>query len=161
MMLVMKTPVTTYIGIGSNLGEREVNLRRALAALVQSPGLEVRRISAFLNNPAHGGPEGAPDFLNCAVEAQTTLAAQPLMKRLLEIEHEMGRLRREKWEPRIIDLDLLLHGDTIMATDSVTVPHPLMHERPFVLRPLAEIAPQAVHPVLGATIRTLLDKLRP
>jgi len=154
------TPTTVYIGLGSNLGEREMNIRRALAELVQTPQLEVRRISSFLENPAVGGPEGAPDFINAAVEAQTTLAATALMKRLLEIEQEVGRVRREKWEPRVIDLDLLLYGNSIISSDTLLVPHPLMHERVFVLRPLAEIAPKAVHPALQMTIEDLLRNLR-
>jgi 2-amino-4-hydroxy-6-hydroxymethyldihydropteridine diphosphokinase len=154
------TPITVYIGLGSNLGEREMNIRRALAELVQTPQLEVRRISSFLENPAVGGPEGAPDFINAAVEAQTTLAATALMKRLLEIEQEVGRVRREKWEPRVIDLDLLLYGNSIISSDTLLVPHPLMHERVFVLRPLAEIAPKAVHPALQMTIEDLLRNLR-
>lgn len=155
----MKSPVTTYIGVGSNMGDREAHIRRALAMLIETPGIEIRRISAFLTNPAQGGPDGAPEFLNCAVEAVTVLPAKELMKRLLEIEHQIGRIRREKWEPRVIDLDLLLHGNTILSTDSLIVPHPLMHERMFVLKPLAEIAPNALHPTLGVNVRTLLHKL--
>ena len=155
----MKPTVTTYIGVGSNMGDREAHLRRALAMLIETPGLEIRRISAFLTNPAQGGPEGAPEFLNCAVEAVTALPPKELMKRLLEIEHQIGRVRREKWEPRVIDLDLLLHGNTILSTDSLIVPHPLMHERMFVLKPLAEIAPNALHPTLGVNVKTLLHKL--
>jgi 2-amino-4-hydroxy-6-hydroxymethyldihydropteridine diphosphokinase len=154
----MKSSVTVHIGLGSNVGDREANLRKALAMLVESPGLEVRKISPFLDNPAVGDDD-APRFLNAAAEAVTTLSAKDLVHRLLDIEHLMGRVRREKWEPRIIDLDLLLHGSTIVATDAVSVPHPLMHERLFVLRPLAEIAPQVIHPVLRVTVADLLRNL--
>ena len=148
-----------YIGIGSNLGDREANLKKAVALLVESPGVEVRRISRFLDNPAHGGREDSPDFLNCVVEAQTALSAKDLMKRLLDIEQQMGRMRREKWEPRIIDLDLLLHGLSIVSTEDLMVPHPLMHERRFVLLPLAEIAPNVFHPTLQMTASALLERL--
>jgi 2-amino-4-hydroxy-6-hydroxymethyldihydropteridine diphosphokinase len=148
-----------YIALGSNLGDRESNLKKALAMIVESPGLQVRRISSFLENPAVGGPEDAPPFLNAATEIVTTLPARDLMKRLLEIEAAMGRNRREKWEPRIIDLDLLLHGQTIISTDDLIVPHPLMHERRFVLQPLAEIAPTAIHPALRATVQSLLENV--
>ncbi|MFI5377696.1 MAG: 2-amino-4-hydroxy-6-hydroxymethyldihydropteridine diphosphokinase [Tepidisphaerales bacterium] len=155
----MKSTVTTYIGVGSNLGDREAHIRRALAMLVETPGIEIRRISSFLTNPAQGGPDDAPEFLNCAVEAICALSARDLMKRLLEIEQQIGRIRREKWEPRVIDLDLLLYGNTILSGDSLIVPHPLMHERLFVLKPLAEIAPNALHPTLGVNVKTLLQKL--
>lgn len=154
-----QSPTVAYLGVGSNLGDRQANLRRALALLIETPQLEVRRISAFLENPAVGGPENAPDFLNAAVEVQTSLSASALMKRLLEIEQQMGRMRREKWEPRVIDLDLLLYGNTILSTSNLIVPHPMMHERRFVLQPLAEIAPKAVHPVLNVTIEDLLASL--
>ncbi len=152
--------IVAYIGIGSNLGERETNLRKAIAMLVETPHVEVRRISSFLENPAVGGGEDTPSFLNAAVEAQvSSMTAQTLMRRLLEIEQVMGRVRRVKWEPRQIDLDLLLFGTSIISSDSLIVPHPLMHERRFVLEPLAEIAPNAVHPVLQVRIADLLATL--
>lgn len=157
---MMKSITTAYIALGTNLGDREANLRRALARLIETPGLCIRRISSWVSTPAVGGPEDSPDFLNAAVEAQTALPPQALMKRLLEIELEMGRERRDKWEPRIIDLDLLLYGDAIVSSQELIVPHPLMHEREFVLRPLAEIAPNAVHPTLNATVAGLLESLQ-
>jgi 2-amino-4-hydroxy-6-hydroxymethyldihydropteridine diphosphokinase len=151
---------TVYIGLGSNMGDRDANLRRALAALIQTPNLSIRKISSFLENPAVGGPEDAPAFLNAAVEAQTTLPPSALMKRLLEIELQLGRTRRVKWEPRVIDLDLLLYGSSIISGDNLIVPHPLLHERRFVLQPLAEIAPKGVHPPLQMTVQDLLANLR-
>jgi 2-amino-4-hydroxy-6-hydroxymethyldihydropteridine diphosphokinase len=150
---------TAYIGVGSNLGDREANLRNAIALLVQTPYVYVRRLSSFLENPAVGGSEDAPPFLNAAAEVQTALSPQMLMRRLLEIEQLLGRERRIKWEPRIIDLDLLLYGSEIISTDELIVPHPLMHERPFVLRPLAEIAPNAIHPTMQMTVCGLLDNV--
>jgi len=148
-----------YLGVGSNLDDREAHIRRALAMLIETPHLEVRRISSFLDNPAVGGPEDAPNFLNAAVEIHTSLGAHALMRRLLEIEQAIGRARRAKWEPRVIDLDLLLFGANIVSSDNLIVPHPLMHERRFVLEPLAEIAPKAVHPVLQSSISDLLARL--
>ena len=153
------TTTTAYISLGSNLGDREANLKHALALLIETPHVEVRRISSFLENAAVGGPEESPDFLNAAAEVYTTLTAAALMKRLLEIEHQMGRQRRVKWEPRNIDLDLLLYGNSIVSTDSLIVPHPLMHDRRFVIQPLAEIAPNVIHPTLQMTISGLLDNL--
>lgn len=155
----MRPTTPAYIALGSNLGDREGNLKRALALLVESPQIEVRRISPFLDNPAQGGPEDSPAFLNAVAEVQTTLSPRELMKRLLEIEREMGRTRRIKWDPRVIDLDLLMHGIAIVSTDDLIVPHPLMHERRFVLEPLAAIAPNAIHPTLQMTAAAMLDNL--
>jgi len=148
-----------YVALGSNLGDREANLKKALAMLIETPHLYVRRVSSFIENPAVGGPEDSPDFLNAAVEVTTTLSPHALMKRLLEIEREMGRTRDKKWEPRCIDLDLLLFGDQIISDDTLIVPHPLMHERRFVIEPLAEIAPNVVHPTLEIPISMILDNL--
>jgi len=148
-----------YVGLGSNLGDREANLKRALALLIETPHVNLRRISSFIENPAVGGPEDSPDFLNAAVELHTTLSPHALMKRLLEIERDMGRSREAKWEPRNIDLDLLLFGDQIISDDALIVPHPLMHERRFVVQPLAEIAPNVVHPTLEIPISMILDNL--
>src|SRR5438477_4268435 len=132
---------TAYIGLGANLGHREENLRVALESLRNTAGVNVTAVSRFLENEAVGGPAGSPAFLNAAARVQTTLEPEELMTRLLEIEREMGRERREKWGPRVIDLDLLLYGDRVIDTPGLKVPHPLMHTRRFVLEPLAEIAP--------------------
>jgi 2-amino-4-hydroxy-6-hydroxymethyldihydropteridine diphosphokinase len=151
------TPTRAFIALGSNLGDREANLRTALAKLADTAGVEVVRISTSLENPAVGGPEASPPFLNAAAELKTTLGAAALLDRLLEIEREMGRVRRERWEPRVIDLDLLLYGGEIHSSHHLMVPHPLMHERRFVLEPLAQIAPDVVHPTLQMTIAGLLE----
>lgn len=152
-------PITAYLGLGSNVGNRELMLRSALAALGQTPGIELIRSSKLLENPAVGGPADAPPFINAAAEIRTTLATHALLQRIMEIERSLGRSRREKWAPRTIDLDILLFGDHIISSDDLIVPHPLMHERRFVLQPLAEIAPDAVHPTLQMTIAGLLDNL--
>ena len=155
----ISAPVTAYLGLGSNVGDREAILRNALSKLAECADIELIRCSKFLENPAVGGPENAPPFLNAAAEIQTTLGSHALLHQLLEIEKSLGRLRREKWAPRTIDLDILLYGDHIIASDELVVPHPLMHERRFVLQPLAEIAPDAVHPALQMTIAGLLESL--
>ena len=152
--------VTAYIALGANLGDREKNIRHAINELKHTPGTKVTRTSKLIENPAVGGPENSPDFLNGVVEVETTLGSHDLLHRLLEIEHQMGRERREKWSPRIIDLDLLLYGDKIISSDDLVVPHPLMHERHFVLEPLAEIAPEVVHPTFGVSIADLLEEAR-
>lgn len=154
-----QSPVNAYVALGANLGDRVTNLRRALGLLRQSPGFEIIRASSFIENPAVGGPANSPAFLNGAAEISTTLSARALLDQLLEIEKQLGRVRSEKWSPRTIDLDLLLYDSQIIDEPGLTVPHPLMHERRFVLEPLAELAPNAIHPVLNRTIADLLKSL--
>jgi 2-amino-4-hydroxy-6-hydroxymethyldihydropteridine diphosphokinase len=153
-------PVTAYIALGANLGDREGNIRAALARLRPTPAVRVTKVSGLIENAAVGGPAGSPAFLNGAVEVVTTLSPQELMRRLLEIEAELGRERRQKWGPRTIDLDLLLYGDSVIDSPGLTVPHPRMGEREFVLGPLAEIAPEVMHPVTKRSVREMLDALR-
>jgi 2-amino-4-hydroxy-6-hydroxymethyldihydropteridine diphosphokinase len=152
-------PISAYIAIGANLGDREGNIRTAVRKLGETSGVEVSRVSTFLENPAQGMPDDAPAFLNAAVQVQTTLGSHALLHRLLEIEKEMGRVRLGRWEPREIDLDLLLYGNQIISSQELIVPHPLMHERRFVLEPLSEIASEVVHPTLQMTIGGLLESL--
>lgn len=152
--------VTAYVGLGSNLGDRGANILTALAELGNTEGCKIGAVSSMLDNPAVGGPEGAPPFLNAVAEVRTTVPPRELLARLLEIERDMGRVRREKWEPRVIDLDLLLYGDAIVSSDDLVIPHPLMHERRFVLGPLAELAPDLVHPAMRMTMKGLLEALR-
>jgi 2-amino-4-hydroxy-6-hydroxymethyldihydropteridine diphosphokinase len=157
----MRTPteITAYLALGANLGDRRQNIRAALEHLASTDGIVVTRISSFLENPAIGGAPDAPPFLNVAAEIKTTLGSHALLHRVLQIEQQLGRIRREKWEPRLIDIDLLLYGDLIISSQELVIPHPLMHERRFVLQPLAEIASEAVHPVLQMTVDGLLQNL--
>jgi 2-amino-4-hydroxy-6-hydroxymethyldihydropteridine diphosphokinase len=155
MMLMDDVSMTAYVALGANLGDREGNIGAAIVALRGSEGIQVVRVSKLIENPAVGGPVDSPEFLNGVAEIKTTLPPRRLLDRLLEIERELGRERREKWSPRRIDLDLLLYGDQVIETESLVIPHPLMHTRQFVLKPLAEIAPDLVHPTLKATMKEL------
>jgi 2-amino-4-hydroxy-6-hydroxymethyldihydropteridine diphosphokinase len=151
--------VTAFVALGSNVGNRQQAINQAVQKLRETDGVEVVRISKLIDNPAVGMGDNAPAFLNGVVQISTSLGSHALLHRLLEIEHEMGRVRRERWEPRTIDLDLLLFGEQIISSQELIVPHPLMHERQFVLEPLAEIAPDFVHPTLQMTIAGLLENL--
>ncbi len=151
--------ITAYLGLGANLGDRAANIKAALDMLPASSGVRVVKVSSLMENPAQGGPEGAPNFLNAAARIETSLGSHALLHRMMEIERKLHRQRRVKWEPRTIDMDLLLYGDQIISSQELVVPHPLMHERRFVLVPLAEIAPEAVHPALQMTVLGLLTNL--
>jgi 2-amino-4-hydroxy-6-hydroxymethyldihydropteridine diphosphokinase len=145
-----------YLSLGSNVGERENRLRDAITRL-QSAGRVLAVSSFYETEPVEFTNQ--PWFLNCAVALETAKMPKQLMASILRIEQGMGRRRMQKKGPRTIDIDILLFGNTIMDSPELTIPHPAMHERRFVLEPLAEIAPEARHPVLGKTIRELRDAL--
>ena len=151
---------TAFIGLGSNLGDREAYLRRGLQLLEETPGVDVQAVSEYTETAPIGGPAGQMAFLNAACRLKTSLPPEELLSRLLEIEDTCGRIREERWGPRTLDLDILLYDDLIVSEADLTIPHPLMHERVFVLRPLEEIGPGAVHPVLNLSVRALLKRLR-
>ena len=144
---------TAYLALGSNLGDKEANLRRALE-LVQQRGVEVVKTSSFICTEPYGVTD-QPQFLNGVCEVRTSLEPLELLQTLLEIEQEMGRVRLRHWGERNIDLDLLLYEDVVMDTPELILPHPDMQNRDFVLLPLAEIAPELVHPILQKSIEEL------
>jgi 2-amino-4-hydroxy-6-hydroxymethyldihydropteridine diphosphokinase len=147
-----------YLSLGSNVGDRAANLRTAIKR-VSSLG-DVMAVSSFYETePVEFAAQ--PWFLNCAVELDTEKMPKRLLAGILDIEREMGRRRVQKKGPRTLDIDILLFGNSIIQTKGLTIPHPAMHERRFVLEPLAEIAPQARHPVIKRTVRELRDALPP
>jgi 2-amino-4-hydroxy-6-hydroxymethyldihydropteridine diphosphokinase len=148
--------VTVYLGLGSNLGNRQENLDTALKLLSQR--MQVGKISSIYDTEAVGNTS-QPRFLNLACEVRTRLAPEGLLALVKGVESKMGRHSRTG-EPRTIDVDILLYGDRVVKTKDLEIPHPRMTERQFVLVPLAEIAPDAVHPVTKKTIKEMNKAIR-
>ncbi|QXU42782.1 2-amino-4-hydroxy-6-hydroxymethyldihydropteridine diphosphokinase [Pedobacter sp. D749] len=145
---------TAYLLLGGNLGNREANLKKAIELLNDKIGKVIA--SSSLYETAAWGKTDQPAFLNQAIALQTNLSALEVLDLALGIEQELGRVRKDKWGERLIDIDLILFGDqTINIPDKLQVPHPHMQSRKFVMEPLAEIAPDVVHPVLGETILSI------
>jgi 2-amino-4-hydroxy-6-hydroxymethyldihydropteridine diphosphokinase len=143
------------IGLGSNLGDSRALLEGAIARLSRSPGIRIEKTSRLYRTAAIGPPQ--PDYLNACALLRVKLSPLALLKTLLTIEAEFGRVRSRRWGPRTLDLDLLLYDDVILETPELQLPHPRFRERAFVLVPLAEIAPDRLDPVSGKTIARLRD----
>lgn len=152
-------PVSTvYLGLGTNLGDREKQLSTALDLLERDGVRILRRSSVYETEPVELREQ--PWFLNLVVEAETTFTPRELLRHSLAIERDMGRERVTRNGPRIIDIDVLFYRDAIFETPDLQIPHPRMADRRFVLAPLAELAPDLVHPTTGTTIQKMLETLQ-
>jgi 2-amino-4-hydroxy-6-hydroxymethyldihydropteridine diphosphokinase len=151
-----ETRMRAFVGLGSNLGDREATLEEAIALLRAHPEIEVAAVSA-LHETEPWGPVEQPRYLNGAVAIDTRLQPRELLGVLLDVERRLGRVRVERFGPRTIDLDLLLYGDVAVAEPGLEVPHPRLHERAFALEPLHELDPQLVVPGHGPVTRLLAE----
>jgi len=147
-----------FIGIGSNQGDRLTHIFESMRALNATAGVHVCQVAVITETEPVGGPP-QDRYLNTVVEVETSLAPRELLRILRDVERQRGRRpSAERWGPRPIDLDLLLYEDQVVDEEDLTVPHPRMHERRFVLEPLAQLAPQFIHPVMKQSIQELLSK---
>lgn len=146
-----------YIAFGSNIGDRGAAIEEALNLIEQNEMKIVKRSKIYETEPY--GYVDQPSFLNGAVEVETNLSCRDVLERLLSIENQIGRVREFKWGPRIIDLDIIFYNNEIFDEEDLKVPHPDMQSRDFVLKPLNDLCPDYVHPILGKTIRELLGEL--
>lgn len=150
---------TTYIALGSNIGDSETYLNEAVEKIGQIPTCTVEKVSSYLVTEPYGVTD-QPDFLNACLKMRTLLYPEELLKELNRIEKEAGRERIIHWGPRTLDLDILLYDDIVLEEDDLCIPHVEMHKRSFVLEPLAEIAPYKRHPVYGKTVREMLEEVQ-
>ncbi|MCL2366180.1 MAG: 2-amino-4-hydroxy-6-hydroxymethyldihydropteridine diphosphokinase [Oscillospiraceae bacterium] len=148
-----------YIGLGSNLGDRAEHLRFAVHELDKIAACTVLKVSSLISTPPYGY-EAQGDFLNGCLILKTLLSPDELLDTLLAIENKAGRIRDVRWGPRTLDLDIIMYDDLIVSSERLNLPHIEMHKRDFVLRPLCEIAPNAVHPILRKTVAGMLGELR-
>lgn len=145
------------IALGSNLGKSEQILTNAITVIDQSPSFQVMARSHFYRTAPVGPPQ--PDYINACITIDTSLSPRQLLNQLLGIENQFGRVRKERWGARSLDLDLIFYGDRIIDAPKLSVPHPRLQERAFVLIPLMEIAPQWQHPALKQTVKQMVDHL--
>lgn len=149
---------TVYLSLGSNMGERLVYLEQALLELDKLPKTHVTAVSSYYETAPWGKTDQDP-FLNACCQLETKLSPQELLSHCQEVEQKAGRERHEHWGPRTLDIDILLYGEAVIDEPNLTIPHPYLSERAFVLVPLADIAPHIQDPVLEQSILTLLDRL--
>ncbi|MEH1836257.1 MAG: 2-amino-4-hydroxy-6-hydroxymethyldihydropteridine diphosphokinase [Nostoc sp.] len=150
-------PRRSALALGSNIGDSHTILETAIEILAQTPGIFLEARSNWYQTKAVGPPQ--PDYLNGCVTLQVEMLPQQLLEILLRIEQQFGRVRQQRWEPRTLDLDLLLYDDFIVDTPNLQIPHPRMRDRAFVLVPLAEIAADWIEPVSGCVIKELLKEV--
>lgn len=151
--------VRVFLGVGSNQGERLAHISRAIRAVADEPGVALRQMAPIIETAAVGGPPQGP-YLNTVIEVDTALGPHDLLRRLQAIERRLGREPSpERWAPRPIDLDILLYGEQVVEEPGLVIPHPRLHERAFVLEPLAQLAPEVLHPVMRESVGALRAKI--
>jgi 2-amino-4-hydroxy-6-hydroxymethyldihydropteridine diphosphokinase len=148
-----------YLGLGANIGNREENIKNAISRLSSDPEILIKKRSSMIETKPYGNID-QPDFINSVIEIDTDITAENLLSKCLTVENELGRKRNEKWDPRTIDIDVLFYGKTIVNLEQLTIPHPDLHNRKFVLRSLNEICPDFVHPVLNKNIKELYLEIK-
>jgi len=151
--------MSCYLGLGSNLGNKQKYITDAIDLISLLESTEVKRTSTLIATEPYGKVD-QPDFLNCVIEVETNLEPKLLLRKCLEIEDQLGRVREEKWGPRTIDIDLLICKDRIINSELLVLPHPELHKREFVLISLNELCPDLVHPVLKKKIREIFMEIK-
>ena len=148
-----------YLGLGSNLGNKQNYITKAIKLVSELENVEITKTSSMIITAPYGKTD-QPDFLNCVIEIDTDLLPEELLRKCLDIENQLGRIRNEKWGPRTIDIDLLFYEDKIINTELLILPHPQLHKREFVLTSLNELCPDLIHPVLNKKIKDIFVELK-